>query len=138
MFSRLVLLFVASLAASTAQAQHCKKGIPCGNSCISATKTCHKGAGTAWGGPSESPTPAATRRRAVDPPSPPLNPRLETDGGYAVADSLAPYVASLSARTFMARTCIALRYVDRFDRRFYRDSLDAMKAGFTHARGDGC
>ena len=30
--------------ASTAGAQrHCKKGIPCGGTCISATKTCHVG-----------------------------------------------------------------------------------------------
>lgn len=128
MFARLAVLAVASLVASTAHAQHCTKGIPCGNSRISATKTCHKGAGTAWGGPSEtSPSPQVR-----------LDTRLEKEGGYAVADSMAPYVASLSARTFMARTCSALRYVDRFDRRFYRDSLDAMKAGFTHARGDGC
>jgi hypothetical protein len=34
---------VFSVVAPRIEAQNCRKGIPCGNSCISASKVCHRG-----------------------------------------------------------------------------------------------
>ncbi|MCS6119143.1 SH3 domain-containing protein [Shewanella baltica] len=39
----LVLVFLMSNLTSVAYAKNCKKGQPCGNSCISWSKTCHVG-----------------------------------------------------------------------------------------------
>lgn len=39
-----MLVLCLTTAASSSEAANCKKGIPCGNSCIAASKTCHKNA----------------------------------------------------------------------------------------------
>ena len=53
----LTFLFSITLFANDAEAQkNCKKGIPCGNSCISASKVCRIGSPTTPTNPSTSPT----------------------------------------------------------------------------------
>ena len=42
-----LLLLLAALLPNTAFSKVCRKGIPCGNTCIAAWKTCHVGQGTA-------------------------------------------------------------------------------------------
>lgn len=51
-----ILLFVFFLP-SLANAKNCKKGIPCGNSCISSTKTCRINTYTVAPTPKSTPTP---------------------------------------------------------------------------------
>jgi hypothetical protein len=44
-------VFAVAATSGPAQAITCKKGIPCGNACISADKTCHIGPGDAKAAP---------------------------------------------------------------------------------------
>jgi hypothetical protein len=53
----LVLGFGFAFTDGVAIAQTCRKGCPCGNSCISCAKTCHKGPGTAHKDPVPPPAP---------------------------------------------------------------------------------
>jgi hypothetical protein len=49
---RIVLIVSLLLASTTADAQRvCKRGIPCGNTCIAANRTCRVGPGKAAGAP---------------------------------------------------------------------------------------
>jgi hypothetical protein len=55
----LIIMFAFVLMNSTAEARNCKKGKPCGNSCIAKADVCHKDAGTATAAPAVAPAPAA-------------------------------------------------------------------------------
>ena len=57
---RLAFAIIAVLiTTATAEAQNCKKGKPCGNTCIARSKTCHVGEGTARWSPGFSDTVSA-------------------------------------------------------------------------------
>lgn len=58
-------LITLSLFAIDAEARNCKKGKPCGNSCIAMNRTCHIGSGTY-----SAPSRAATLPRATAPSTP--------------------------------------------------------------------
>ncbi len=53
-------LLGATLLVPVASAVQCKKGKPCGNSCIAKDKVCHKDSGSAAA--SGEPTPAAAKK----------------------------------------------------------------------------
>ncbi len=59
---------LALSAGSAFAAPNCKTGIPCGNSCISKDKVCHKGTTTASSAaPVKAPAPAAAATPAAKP-----------------------------------------------------------------------
>ena len=56
-----LLAFLGLATASTdSQAQQCRKGKPCGNTCIARSRTCHSGSGTAVWAPDASPPARST------------------------------------------------------------------------------
>lgn len=137
--TRIVLVAATLLVAMPLHAQHCRKGIPCGNSCISASKTCRVGRGTAWGGPSSTSEPARPRSTRTEPSAPSLNLRSTGRGGYAVADTNAPYLGWPYVGMYYARTCSYLPYIPRDSlTRWFRTPDDAEKAGFKRSPLPGC
>lgn len=60
----LVSLFIL-FASSTANAKNCKKGIPCGNSCISATKTCRIGTYSKPSEPKVKASPSPSNKQTI-------------------------------------------------------------------------
>lgn len=66
---RLLVTLILSLSVSTIlQAQNCRKGKPCGNSCIARDKVCRVGQGTARWAPGVDTTPVVTpQARAIGP-----------------------------------------------------------------------
>lgn len=138
---RIVFALAALLVATSLHAQHCKKGVPCGNSCISASKTCRVGQGTAWGGPSSTdPTTksAETTKPARRTSSTWPDVRLVTEGGRAVADTSAPFVASPTLKTYFAKTCDAAKLVPAQEAARFRTREAAELAGFAKSPAPGC
>lgn len=70
----ITLLLVVVISGPNAWAKNCKKGQPCGNSCISWNKTCRIGGGTSYNYTPPAPatrslyTPAPTPSQIVSPP----------------------------------------------------------------------
>lgn len=117
-----------------AEAQrNCRKGKPCGNSCISRDKVCRIGAS------SREPAAAAIEPPASTPavqnfaaPSPPVDPPpAETASEY-------PWVGSFADGIYFRATCPAAQDLAPTNRRYFRISQDAEGAGFRRSRTPGC
>src|SRR2546425_1544314 len=90
-YALFTFLGVSLLVVSNAEGQkNCRKGIPCGNTCIAANKVCHIGT------PSAPPTPAATPATAA--PS-------RTDSTVVASKDSAAWVASSRGHTYYRRGC---------------------------------
>lgn len=112
---------ILTLLAGDAEAQkHCKKGQPCGNSCISWSKTCRIGGGSS--APS-SDRPAASTRGVVQ-------------AGVAAAD--APWVASAKGSTFYRNGCSAAKKLSAANRIYFKSEKEAEDAGYVRSRSKGC
>lgn len=104
-------------AGSAAAQKNCRKGIPCGNTCISATKTC----------------------RTVTPASAPA-----TAATAAVADTLtseveeAPWVASSRGTTYYRNGCSTARRLSPANRIYFQSEEEAERAGYRRSRSKGC
>lgn len=113
----LLLLVVALLLPFvSAEAQkNCKKGIPCGNSCISATKTCRIG----------SPTTAT---------------RANTAQEVASADSYSSdgWVASTRGNTYYRAGCSGANKLSSANKVYFATEELARAAGYTRSRTKGC
>ena len=111
--SSLVLAFImAALAPSAVAAQkNCRKGIPCGNTCIAADKVCRIG-GT--------------------PPAPRTDPRpLGTASGTI-------FVGSKAVRVYFLAGCPAALDLAPRNTREFPSAEDAQRAGYRRSRVDGC
>ncbi len=122
---RLCLALLAVLAclaaASPADAQkRCKKGIPCGNSCIAAGKTCRVGPGTTTAGP------AATK--AV----------VSADVSAPTSAAQGEYVASSRGRVYYWVGCSAWKTLSKANLRWFRTAKEAETAGYTPSAARGC
>lgn len=110
------------LLASPAEAQkQCRKGIPCGNTCIAATKTCRVGAGAA----------TATTARAGD----------STEAPATQADTVspsAPWVASSRGSTYYRNDCSGARRLSPANRIYFATEEEARRAGYRRSRTQGC
>ena len=115
----ILLLFTAcafSLASPVAAQKNCKKGIPCGNTCIAANKVCRVG----------TPTPPAAR---ITPPG------LTT----LVPDSLeGPWVASPRGRVYYANSVACKGGRKLKARLFFGTEDEAIAAGYTRSTQKGC
>lgn len=109
-----MLFFVVPVASAQ---KRCKKGIPCGNTCISAAKTCRIGTPT--------PAPQIEQRRIV--PS--------TD---QAADSAAPWVASSRGKTYYMAGCAGAKQLAPATRIGFKSEEDAKKAGYRRSTQKGC
>jgi hypothetical protein len=119
MISRLTLVALMMMAAPLAAQRNCKKGIPCGNPCISANKVCHIGS-------------------SAPPDSKP--PTLVAVPSVALKDGSASWVAfrdgSIYYRNVMG--CEAARVPVKAERVFFRTAEDAKRAGLIASKEPAC
>ena len=99
--------------------KRCRKGIPCGNTCISATKTCHVGSGDAT---------SAT----------PLTSTAAPDSQPDTANVSAPWVASSRGSTYYRNGCSGGRRLSPANRIYFATEEEAQRAGYRRSRTDGC
>ena len=114
----LAVLFLA-LPLSAAEAQkRCKKGIPCGNTCISATRTCRIGTSSS--------------------PAPTLSAPAHGAARQATATSSAPWVGSSRGSTYYRNGCSGARKLSSRNLIYFKDESQAREAGYTRSRQSGC
>jgi hypothetical protein len=161
--SRVLALALLLVVPTAAHAQRCKKGIPCGRSCIAANKTCRIGspdpspppvrmpasAPARYEPPTTSPAPTARQPTAI--PSPLMSPaspvppdishvqRLTT---LSAQDSgllrLAGYIGSKADSVYFGKWCTAANDLGASNRRYFRNEAEALAAGFRRSRAPGC
>lgn len=115
-----LLLAVASSAAAQ---RRCTKGIPCGNTCIAATKTCRIGTTPAPKPEANAPLPAV----------PLVSPATSVTVGK---DTL--YVGSRVDQVFFLRTCTAALDLAPENRRYFKTEQEAFDAKYRRSRVPGC
>jgi len=108
---RFAFMIIASLVAcESVTAQVCKKGKPCGNTCIAQDKVCHVGAGTA--------------RAAGSPPA-----------AVPVPDSV-QWIGWREAKLYFRARCIPASTVPLTERVYFKAEQEAKDSGFKRSKGD--
>jgi hypothetical protein len=134
---RVVLLTAMGilLLAHAVAAQNCKKGIRCGNTCISASKVCHIGSSAPAPAPAYTPPPAAPQPLVSNPAAPVTQ---ADPPGLADSDSEFPWLGSVADGVYFQRTCPAAQDLAPANRRYFRTHQEAEGAGFRRSRTPGC
>ncbi len=114
-------LFVSVLEAQP----HCRKGIPCGNSCISASKTCRIGSPSQR--PPSPPAPSVPERAA------PAALLERPSGSTTIVDTLLPWVVSVTGATYFASACSGAAGIPANSRMFYRVEENLKRLGMSRA-----
>jgi deoxyribonuclease-1 len=109
-------LLVFILFASEAEAKNCRKGIPCGNTCISANKRCRSGqpkasqrtprqepAQPAPSPPQPTPPPKRAAQQAEAPAPQAVRPRPAQDGSGTICCALSAILLSAFVMIFAYR-----------------------------------
>lgn len=96
----------------------CKKGKPCGNSCIAANKTCHIGT-------------AAPQAKSIDSAA-----RLLTIPAKVTGDSA--WVASFADGVYFLASCPAAQDLAPANRRYFKTEESAKVTGYRKSRTPGC
>lgn len=123
-----ILLFCGDVAA----APNCKKGIPCGNSCIAANRVCHKT------------TDAAKAKEEAPAPSAASSATSQPGGGAAGTSNQAAtaaggeWVGSASDRVFLRAGCSASHDLAPSNRVQFPTEAAAIAAGFRRSKVPGC
>lgn len=117
-------------APSAAAQRHCRKGIPCGGTCISAARTCHVGT------PSIATPPGPAPVRAAAPG--PFASAQSLANAQAAADSSAPWVASSSGHTYYRRGCSTADRLAPQNLIYLKSEDEAQRAGYSRSRTRGC
>lgn len=117
----LALLFLAASAAS-AQKQ-CRKGVPCGGTCISATKSCHVAAQ-----PKQS---AAVQDSAA-------KPVVDATAATVPSSSDAASVGSSRGHSYYKAGCSGANKLALKNRVYFKTEAEAKKAGYTRSGQRGC
>lgn len=127
---RLTLTLVLALFLPVAlEAQkNCKKGIPCGNTCISATKTCRIGT------PASAPAPRAVPAVAVAE----QGAAAEAQPSTETASSSAAWVASSRGNTYYRNGCSGGNKLSPANRIYFASEEAAQAAGYSRSRQRGC
>jgi len=113
------LFGLSLLVVSNAEGQkNCRKGIPCGNTCIAANKVCHIGAPSTP--PTTSPAPARGDSTAVAP-----------------ANSVA-WVASSRGHMYYRRGCSTANRLSPANLIYFRTEEEAQRAGYRRSTSKGC
>lgn len=114
-----LLLASISVPGSLAAQPNCRKGIPCGNSCIAANKTCRIGSSSTPR--TTAPVPAGSALLGATPP-----------------DSDVQWVGSVADRVYFVATCSAALDLAPANRVDFASQADAVKLGFRPSRVPGC
>jgi len=111
------MLALSLLAVGSAEAQkNCRKGIRCGNSCISATKVCRTGARPA----PTSPTPT------------------RTDSTTAAPNQHGAWVGSTHGHTYYRRGCGTANRLSPANVIYFNTEEEAQRAGYHRSTSRGC
>ena len=139
-FPAIALLLCASEAAAQ---KGCTKGIPCGGTCISATKTCQVGML-----PAVVPTPVPDNPSAVV--SSVLQPRVMLAGEpivfvggkrrefHTTPDTMAPWAAGVDGITYYRRECYVARGVLPGGHVYFKTEADAYASAYRRSVIPGC
>lgn len=119
---RIAVLFLAVLSSAASAQRQCKKGIPCGGTCISATKTCHVG----------TPTPRDTTEQAA------IIRRLTGDTADRSTAVFGPFVGSVDGTVYYATSCTTAAKLTVDERVYFRDEQDAIAKGYHRSRAKNC
>ena len=112
-------LGLSLLAVSNAEGQkNCRKGIPCGNTCIAVNKVCRIGTPSAR--PTATPTPTASDSTVV-----------------AQKESTA-WVASSGGHTYYRRGCGTANRLSQPNLIYFRTEQEAQRAGYRRSTSRGC
>ena len=133
------------LIAPAASAQRCVKGIPCGNTCISATKTCRVGSGTATKAGTSEQTTEPKKAAAAPPTQNAIDDsavRLLYGRPHAITSPASPndtlFVGSRVDGVFFLRSCLAAQDLASENRRYFKTEKDATDAKYRRSRVPGC
>jgi hypothetical protein len=108
------------LAATAAEAQkNCKKGIPCGGTCIAANKTCHVGSASPT--PATSPAVAATAAQVA-----------------SKSDTTGEWIGSSAGHTYYRAGCSGAKALKPTNVIHFKTEADAKTAGYTRSAQKGC
>lgn len=113
--------------------RNCRTGIPCGNSCIAATKTCRIGGAAAPR--SESPS-SSVAPSNVTPPA--LGSRAQLEAGAIPPASTHPWVALRGGTFFYRRSCRAARELPRQELVYFKSETEAVDSGRLPSEVAGC
>lgn len=117
------------IATSVAGAQpNCKKGKPCGNSCIAANRTCR----VASSPPSPRPVPSPVGQPLLSRPESAATTRAEAPPAPAV-DTLLPWVVSATGATYYASACSGAESIARETRLYFGTEENLKRLGMTRA-----
>lgn len=129
-----LLAGILAAVPSALQAQNCKKGKPCGRSCIAQDKVCRIGAPT--------PPPASRPVAKPDTASSGAATRLGI-AAIGLPDSSAvhpdsTWVASFADAVYFRTGCVASKDLAPANRRYFRSEDAAKAAGYRRSQTPGC
>lgn len=132
----LVLLFVGAEAEAQ---RNCRKGIPCGNSCISASKTCRIGAPRAPAREAAEREPDVERQADAEVTSVPVV-RSLLSSADAPAPALRPvrYVGSAAGNVYYPVSCAVAREIPDALRVYFQSDEAARLLKYVRANSPGC
>ncbi len=111
-------LGLSLLAVSNAEGQkNCRKGIPCGNTCIAANKVCHVGT------PSTAPT---------------ASPAAASDSTAVAPTNSMAWVASSRGHTYYRRGCSTANRLSSANLIYFQTEEEAQRAGYRRSTSRGC
>lgn len=113
--------------AASAQ-RNCKKGIPCGGTCIAASKTCHVGT------PAARPT---ARPESTSDVAPKVIPQSKPHPLFSVASS-GQWVGSSRGHTYYRDGCSGASKLAKSNLLHFKSEADAKAAGFKRSAQKGC
>ena len=112
----LAVLCAIAVSAPLHAQKACKKGIPCGNTCIAANKVCH----IATPSTDTAKTPA------------------KSDSSSASSATAGQWVASKIGRTYYKAGCSGANKLKAGNVVTFATEQEAQKAGYTRSRAKGC
>lgn len=115
-----LLVFLAALPTALEAQKNCTKGIPCGNTCIAANKTCRVGTTSARPAPPATTVAPASALKAEAP---------ATSGEW---------VASTRGRTYYKAGCSGARKLSAANLTYFKTEDEARAAGYTRSVQRGC
>lgn len=142
----IVVAMCLAVASPAWAAPRCKKGIPCGNTCISASRTCHIGReapsttkstdslSTPAVAPAESAASAAAAATAV---------AATAAAAPLAASALSSsepdlWVGSIADTVYFRASCSAARDLAVANKRDFTSEAEAQQAGFRRSSTPGC
>lgn len=142
--TRLVALTLAFLALSTPveSQRQCKKGKPCGNTCIAQNRTCHVSPSprptTRTSPPASAPTKAPARASTDTAARALVDTRTDTAAAAATPATSGPWIASRRGSTYYRTGCAGGNGLAAQNRIYFKSEADAQAAGYRRSRQAGC